>query len=170
MKKTKINAFGLALLALLLSSCAKYEDGPSLSLRSPEKRIIGLWECSKVMVGGVDQTAYYQSDSVYLRFSVAGTRDELFISLVEDTRASGAVSSSLLSFDDKKKAVVFGLPEYALYRDITEPLFELLPAIHVQNTWTLQRLSVSEWNMNVSYGNVLYELELSKLESYDFNP
>ncbi len=151
-------------------ACGRYEDGPVLSFRSPEKRVAGLWEAKRVIIDELDQTASYQSDSVFLRFSVSGTRNELFISLVEENRSSAALSMSVLAFSDDHKSVDFFLPVYAAYSSITEPLFELIPALNQSCTWTINRLSVSEWWISTEYNQVSYELQLKKTEQYLLNP
>ena len=44
-------------LALILLGCKKYEEGPALSLRSEENRLLGLKQIEKYTVDGVDSTS-----------------------------------------------------------------------------------------------------------------
>ncbi|MCA6364371.1 MAG: DUF5004 domain-containing protein [Bacteroidetes bacterium] len=51
----------LAIVALLAGSvsvagCGKYEEGPSISLRTKKARLVGDWKIVKVEVNGTDQT------------------------------------------------------------------------------------------------------------------
>ena len=47
--KTRFTLFVASLL--LLSACSKFENGPNLSLRSPEARLIGEWLATSETVG-----------------------------------------------------------------------------------------------------------------------
>ncbi|MCU0433868.1 MAG: hypothetical protein MUC87_10475 [Bacteroidia bacterium] len=56
----------IAIVALLVGSvsvtgCGKYEEGPSLSLRSKKARVVGEWEVEKVIENGVDKTSDYRT-------------------------------------------------------------------------------------------------------------
>lgn len=51
-------------ICLILSSC-KYEDGPSISFRSAEKRIQGKYDIKKYTVGGYDSTEVIKSKPCY---------------------------------------------------------------------------------------------------------
>lgn len=54
--KSITNIFALALILVTLFSCSKYEDGPWISFRSAENRIIGKWKVEYFEVDGVDVT------------------------------------------------------------------------------------------------------------------
>jgi len=47
------------ILALVLPSCGKYEEGPSISLRSKTSRIVNEWVVEKYYENGVDVTLAY---------------------------------------------------------------------------------------------------------------
>lgn len=60
MQFTKSISLALSLLlALGISSCTKYPDGPLLSLASKESRIAGTWVVEKAYESGVDKTGNY---------------------------------------------------------------------------------------------------------------
>jgi hypothetical protein len=46
----------LFVLGLGLSSCGKYEDGPSISFRSKKARLVGTWVVEKIYLNGNEQT------------------------------------------------------------------------------------------------------------------
>jgi hypothetical protein len=46
-----------AIAVLFAASCGKYEEGPSISLRSKTARVCNTWKVEKYMVNGSDQTA-----------------------------------------------------------------------------------------------------------------
>ena len=52
------NLFALSFIALMLAlgACSKYEDGPWISFRSVEDRIIGKWKVEYFEIDGVDVT------------------------------------------------------------------------------------------------------------------
>lgn len=52
MKKIAIILSIFAATALILSSCGKYEEGPSFSLLSKTARITGIWTVAEVTVNG----------------------------------------------------------------------------------------------------------------------
>ena len=49
-------------IALMFSSCGKYEEGPALSLRTKKARAIGVWKYEKVLYDGVEQNVSLYSD------------------------------------------------------------------------------------------------------------
>ncbi len=59
-----------ALVALLfMASCSKFEDGPAISLRSKENRLIGKWKLIKWTEKGEDVTMLRtDSNEVYYEF------------------------------------------------------------------------------------------------------
>lgn len=56
MKLFRIGAFALlALMAVAVTSCSKYEEGPKLTLLTKKARITGEWTLSNVEVNGTSQ-------------------------------------------------------------------------------------------------------------------
>jgi hypothetical protein len=55
MKKTAFFTT-LILATILLVACKKYEEGPTLSLRSKTARVAGNWTLESYTVDGQDQT------------------------------------------------------------------------------------------------------------------
>ena len=62
-------------LASILSTCKKYPEGPFISFRAKEKRLLGSWKVAKYLVDGIDSTtAKYpnlSSSTCYFGFSHA---------------------------------------------------------------------------------------------------
>ena len=87
------------------------------------------------MIGEVNMHTYYVVDSVYLRFSIGGQKDNLQIALVEDNQSGAQLSLSSFDFNDKKDKVSFALSTIGIYSDITAPIFNLIPAINAENEW-----------------------------------
>jgi len=168
--KTKGSVVLATIVLLMLGACGKYDEGPAISLRSPEKRMIGLWECSSVMIGDVEHLTDYQSDSAYLRFSFSGTNDEIFIRLVEDNQSSSTFSSDLLVFNAQMNEMTFELPLNPLYEQETDDFFALIPALKSENTWSINRLSFNEMWINTTFNDTLYALKLTKIDKDLLNP
>jgi hypothetical protein len=55
----KLSILFAAFAVLFLVSCGKYEEGPSLSLRSKASRIDGSWKVEKYTEDGTDLTSDY---------------------------------------------------------------------------------------------------------------
>lgn len=53
----KTTAIILFLLVITISSCKKYENGPSLSLRSKEERVSNTWKVESYTINGTDYTS-----------------------------------------------------------------------------------------------------------------
>jgi hypothetical protein len=45
--------------SVVMTSCSKYEEGPSLSLRSKKARLAGEWSVSNVTLNGTDVTSLF---------------------------------------------------------------------------------------------------------------
>ena len=168
--KTISNIFLILASVVVLSSCGKYEEGPAVSFRSSAKRLIGLWEFSSIKVDGIEYITSYFNDSTDLKISMTGTRDEIFAILVEYNRNSSQLSTSLLELNDKSTEFTLCLSESPLYTDVTQYFYALIPALKEENTWTIQRLSVNELWISATYQEQIYNLQLSKIEQYLFNP
>ncbi len=54
MKKVKLLLVALFVTAIALTSCSKYEEGPSISLRSKTARITGEWKMVKQIYNGTE--------------------------------------------------------------------------------------------------------------------
>jgi len=159
----------LAVTALMAVSCGKYDDGPAVSFRSSEKRLIGLWEFSSIKIDGIEYITNYYNDSTNLKISMTGTRDEIYAILVEDNRSSSQLSVSLLGLNDKNTEFTMGFPVSPVYTDVTQYFYELIPAVAEENTWSIRRLSSSELWISTTFQDQVYDLQLSKLEQYIFN-
>lgn len=70
MRKTSGIFMFIAVSAMILSSCGKYEEGPAFSLRTKTARITGEWQVEKVFENGNEltgeETEYYDAMTVKL--------------------------------------------------------------------------------------------------------
>lgn len=47
------------MIAVVMPSCKKYEEGPTLSLRSKTARLVNEWKIEKVLINAIDVSATY---------------------------------------------------------------------------------------------------------------
>jgi hypothetical protein len=58
-----------AVALLFMASCSKFEDGPAISFRSKENRLIGKWKLTKWTEKGADVTsANTDGDEIFYEF------------------------------------------------------------------------------------------------------
>jgi len=63
---TKVLLSIAVICGIAIASCKKYEEGPSMSLRSKKSRIAGEWTIDKVLYNGSDVTStYFPSGTTY---------------------------------------------------------------------------------------------------------
>ncbi len=67
MKSLQKHVLSLLAIALIASSCSKYEDGPSFSLLPKKERVTNNWEVEKAMEDGQDVTSSYEQYELDLR-------------------------------------------------------------------------------------------------------
>jgi hypothetical protein len=159
------NSLKIAFLAVIVivTSCKRYEEGPFLSLRSPEKRLLGLWEITELKVDDVDFISSYREDSVYVKFSIIEF-EELYINIVKEGSSSSQLSSSTLKFEDGKKKMRFELKRFAAYEQLTAPFYELVPPVEFDNAWDIYRLTSKEFIIGIQFNGVIYRLTFERLE------
>ena len=73
MKKQLFYLSSLLVFVVLFGSCGKYEDGPSISLRTKTSRISGDWKTEKNFYNGVEQQVSPDSQNSVFTFEKDGT-------------------------------------------------------------------------------------------------
>ena len=51
----------LILICFVTFSCKKYEDGPTVSLRTKKARVVNKWKVDSYYINGVDKTTDYRA-------------------------------------------------------------------------------------------------------------
>jgi hypothetical protein len=83
MKKLYFIAFIIA-IAFLGTSCSKYEDGPLISLKSKQNRLLGVWKVVEFIKDNEDLTQFYQDtcgcdvEFSYKLIDLGGSKQPLF--------------------------------------------------------------------------------------------
>lgn len=168
-RKTNILLLMLLSASSIILSCSRYDEGPFVSLRSPENRVEGLWEIKNISIDDIDYSSVYLADTMTKKFSVTRRDEDIFISIVEQDRSNPQWSYSLLTFSQDHKSVVFGFPVIAAYEIFTEDFFELVPAVNVENEWDILRLTNKDWWIRCNYQGVVYRIQFGLYENYRTN-
>jgi hypothetical protein len=161
MKNILIKIGTVLFIVLLLGSCKKYDEGPWISFRSKEKRIIGTWEVQAFYVNGYDSTQFfrkYDSPNFYINKSY------LNILLSDNYTENPKVSLHLggdwdLENNNKDMKWSFydpGVPE--------EQWLNLGPfKVDYASIWEIKRLKMDEFFLETNFEGVLYRLELKRV-------
>ncbi|MGL5888752.1 MAG: lipocalin family protein [Bacteroidia bacterium] len=121
----------IAIVALLVGSvsvtgCGKYEEGPSLSLRTKKARIVGQWEVEKVMENGVDVTSDYRA--VVASETIEFKKDETFTASTTLTSLFGGATDSqsgTWAFAEDKEKVSSSVTENSVTTTTTVEILRL---------------------------------------------
>ncbi len=161
---------GIVLLfaVVTLASCSKYEEGPLISFKSPEKRLLGLWEITEMRVDEIDLISAYREDSVYVKFSIV-EYDDVYINIVKESSGGSQLSTSVLKFEDNKKKMLFGLKRFAAYEQYTAPLYDLVPPLEFNNAWSIIKLFSKEFVIELQDGDIQYHLKFERLEKLNIS-
>ena len=101
MKNTFKTAFLAAIiLAVILPSCQKYEDGPFISLASAKSRAVNTWKMDRMISNGSDVTAYFNLLSP--DFTVELKSDDSYTT----TWSSILSESGTWTFDNPKENII----------------------------------------------------------------
>lgn len=101
-------------LIIVSVSCNKYEDGPSVSFRSAEKRLTGKWEISKILFNEKDiSLGYFASNLEVFPFSIySDWSGDYFISISHTD--GNLIAKSDLILNDKKTRITFALVPWSI--------------------------------------------------------
>lgn len=104
--KIKYPILVYCLLVFVFSGCGKYEDGPTISFRTSDKRIIKLWKFTHRTLNGTDITSDYLNDTVYFRnyglytyYSISNGDASGLWSYINHKRGINILSSGSIAYD-----------------------------------------------------------------------
>ena len=151
----------LLFTVLLLASCKKYDEGPWISFRSKEKRIIGTWEVQAFYVNGYDSTQFFRKyDSPIFSFE----RSSIYISLADMYRPPENTSKYLggyWDFIDNKKGVTMSFESHGEQDDAD---LEYGPFQGDKDSkWEIKKLKMEAFNLETDFENSHYRLELKRI-------
>lgn len=104
----RINTFyiGLFCLLLILGGCSKYEDGPLISLRNKQSRLVNTWAYKLVLHNGVNVTFGTVEGSINYAASEIGFNDEMRFSDINTIDSVFIQRDGDWVFDDSKEIVL----------------------------------------------------------------
>jgi len=96
----------IVLILLTITGCKKYPEGPSISFKSAEKRLVNAWKFQNIARDGNDITSNYANN--YIEFNSSGT-----------TRfyTPDATYSGTWTLNDKNKNISITLKGFIMAKD-----------------------------------------------------
>jgi len=153
-------------LIIVLFSCNKYEDGPSVSFRSAEKRLTGKWEISKILFNDKDiSEGYFASNLEIFPFSIySDWSGDYFISISHTD--GNLIAKSDLTLNDKKTRITFALVPLPPYESISNDIFCTIPIFKDTTEWKILRLKNDELWIATDFEANNFELRFNLLADY----
>jgi len=102
----KLLAFSMVAIfamALMLTSCGKYDDGPKFSLSGKKSRVVNVWKQEKLFYNGVEQPV----DPNWANESMELTKDYKRIDTYYSNGVTTTSSDVTWAFDSKKTSIIF---------------------------------------------------------------
>ena len=118
MKRMKTSGLFLVLVMLVSSltfqSCSKYEEGPSISLRSKKARLVNKWKIDKMYKNGTEYTPTTEEQGIYSSMTFEFKDDNTFVQHVKITNSMGGITYTVVKdaifdwdFNSDKTKVLF---------------------------------------------------------------
>ena len=150
----------MLVIVAVASSCKKYEEGPCISLRSPEKRLLGYYSILSYTINGEDSlSAYNENFGVRVHFR-RYYRDTPIKFEVSGLRKDGHLGGTIIwscSFNDKETNLIF----YNFVGDYDPgPFSDSSIDIHIN--WEILRLTNTEVKLKTLYNNKEYVVFMVK--------
>ncbi|MFH2143667.1 MAG: hypothetical protein ABIJ97_14680 [Bacteroidota bacterium] len=161
MQKITISVLILSVI-LILTSCGKYEEGPTISFRSRQKRIEGLWKVEKFMVAGIDSTSFYKT--------MFGSKIDITDGIWEMHESGGTMRmGGNWNWHTLKYYTMFNV-DYAYVNNefYNDSLFVGIGPFITQSEikWEILRISNKELFLTTQLFNMMYRIELSLEEDH----
>lgn len=133
-KRTFVTIAAIGFAFLLMDSCSKYEDGPAVSLRSKQNRLVGEWKLTNVAIlqaNGIESTLIFEKngDFAWTETSETGyTKIEGNEVVVDTTWSERSVEPGTWKWIDNKNgleiATAIGVTAFDIQK-LTNSEFEL---------------------------------------------
>ncbi len=154
------------ILSIAIVSCNKYEDGPSISFRSAEKRLTGKWEISKILFNEKDiSLGYFSSNLNSFPFSIYSDWSKDYFIGISHTDGNIIAKSDLI-LNDKKTTITFALVPQAPYESYSNEIFCTIPVFKDTTEWKILRLKNEELWIATDFESNNYELHFDLLADF----
>lgn len=144
-------------MLLLFSGCKKFEEGPLLSIRSPERRLEGEWFLRKCIMEGNDSTESYYlkyGTNFYFNFQLHNCYPDSFIQY-----GGFGVMKGNAEFDLKNTKLLLGYDKFNLN---AESLYVFPLNANDYVTFEIKKLSNNKLNIESEINNCNYRFELAR--------
>lgn len=156
----------LVLLSAFLISCNKYEDGPSISFQSAEKRLTGKWEVTQILFNEKDISAgYFSSNLNDFPVNIYSDWSKDYFIGISHTNGD-VIAKSDLVLNKNKTTVTFGLMTQPSYESLAGEIFSIIPALHDTDEWKILRLKNDELWISTDFDTNTYELHFNLLADF----
>lgn len=150
-------------IIFIFFSCNKYEEGPSFSLRSAEKRLCGQWRLNKLLYNDKDITvAYYSAQLDLYPYNIySDWSDKLYISV---TNPDGKLmAQSPLTLNKTKNIMTFCLLPVSPYENECREIFSIIPLLSGNYDWKILKLKNNEFIIKSVFVSNNFEIQFSLL-------
>jgi hypothetical protein len=164
---TRVFCLLLLITSISFFSC-KYEEGPAISFRSPEKRLQGVWEVSRFQVNGIDCTdVYVEKCGCSFGFGQDSYDqwDGSFLLNQCDSLQTIYGGYSFIENSDHKRIAI--QTYYYEIGSITNQYIYFGPiGFPLYSEWKIFKLKYKEMKLVTNYNDSEYVIELSKIWEY----
>lgn len=169
--------FYISIIGILFFGCKKYSEDPFLSLRKPEKRILGDWELKSYKIDGIDYLSVFTPpDSFYTKGYIIKTSLPICVNFFQThgerlykTNDQGRGSWSLEAKENYSylniKASTFTYGNPSTIMPVWPLLFCHTPPAYgksINSQWLIKRLYKNKMHLVQYINNTKYELEFIK--------
>ena len=151
---------------LFLAACNKYEDGPALSFRSAEKRLMGKWEVDQTFFDNQDQTEVYRLlDLDEFTFNIfSDWSEKLYINITGQN--GDVVAQSDLSLSKDKKYLMFRMEPMPAYETDARRVLEFYPVWSLACNWDILRLRNKQLWIRTGFDSGNYEIHFNLVADF----
>jgi hypothetical protein len=144
--------FLLVLISSFFNSCKKYDDGPFLTFRTADSRIVGTWDVEYIYVDNVDSTSFLKHDPCWSPINFL-SKQETGTNLLT---TGPCFLTGIWSFSDNKNIL-------ALSFDIKGwKTIGSFGYIYHNVDWTINKLTNSELWIETNFNNQFTWVHLKK--------
>lgn len=162
MKKTFL-IFGISfLLMAFFNSCQKYDEGPWISFRSKEKRLLGSWQIEHYYLNGHDSSSYFtQYDSPLVQFDA----NRIYFTIQDFYTLNPKTSKWIDAEWNWANNDEYILMDFVEPGHLENEWLNTGPFIIGETvSWEIKKLKLKELILETTYSNVLYRMEFGRLD------
>ena len=148
----------LIVTIIVIAGCTKFEEGPKISFRTMDSRIIGSWEVTEYSCDGVDSLQFYKDScgsNLQIKLFPESKRRNYLMSFYGGKNEFNAKGEFPISYNYRLN-VKSGIFYYTNY--ITGPF-----AVYCNTIWYIIRLTKKELKINIDFDNRKYKMSFKRI-------